>query len=381
VGNRLTRVIGTTTDTYAYSPTANRIGTITTGSNVRTFGYLASGQVSSDVRDASHSYSFTANDNGRNASAALNSTTAGTYVYNAFEQRVQKTAGGVTTQFVYDRSGHLLEEANASGATQKEYIWLDDMPVAVVDDTGASPVLYFIHADQLGTPQKITDGSMNIVWDGVFDPFGNPVSGGSGSATWGSAQWGSFNWGATGPNLSLTNLRFPGQYFDSETVLNQNWNRDYDPSVGRYIQSDPAGLDGGTNTYSYVDGSVLTDTDPLGLIDNCMFKGNCPAPIKPLTPSQEAEANKELGYLYREVTFIAAFAPTFRACITGAEIVFGRTRIAPFGNRTGNRLGELPHYHRRGVDPATGETIPGQSPSRHRPWETKSPDTSFWDRF
>ena len=51
VGNRLTRVIGTTTDTYAYSPTANRIGTITTGSNVRTFGYLASGHVSSDVRD------------------------------------------------------------------------------------------------------------------------------------------------------------------------------------------------------------------------------------------------------------------------------------------------------------------------------------------
>jgi YD repeat-containing protein len=200
VGNRLTRVIGTTTDTYAYSPTANRIGTITTGSNVRTFGYLASGQVSSDVRDASHSYSFIANDNGRNDSAALNSTTAGTYLYNAFEQRVQKTAGGVTSQFVYDGAGHLLEEANASGVAQKEYIWLDDMPVAMVDDTGSSPVLYFIHTDQLGTPQKITDGSMNIVWDGVFDPFGNPVSGGSGSATWGSAQWGSFNWRATGPS-------------------------------------------------------------------------------------------------------------------------------------------------------------------------------------
>ena len=46
VGNRLTRVIGTTTDAYAYSPTANQISTITTGSNVRTFGYLASGQVS-----------------------------------------------------------------------------------------------------------------------------------------------------------------------------------------------------------------------------------------------------------------------------------------------------------------------------------------------
>ena len=173
-GNRLTRVIGTTTDTYAYSPTANQISTITTGSNVRTFAYLASGQVSSDVRDATHSYGF----------------------------------------------------------------------------TGSSPVLYYIHTDQLGTPQKITDGSMNIVWDGVFDPFGNPVAGGTGSATWGSAQWGSFNWGATGPSLSLTNLRFPGQYFDSETVLNQNWNRDYDPTIGRYIQSDPISFDGGPNLYT-----------------------------------------------------------------------------------------------------------------------------------
>jgi RHS repeat-associated protein len=179
---------------------------------------------------------------------------------------VQKTAGGVTTQFVYDSSGRLLEEANASGVAQKEYIWLDDTPVAIVDDTGTSPVLYFIQTDQLGTPQKITDGSMNIIWDGAFDPFGNPVTGGMGSATWGSAQWGGFSWGATGPNLSLTNLRFPGQYFDSETALNQNWNRDYDATVGRYLESDPLGFDGGTYlTYEYAGGNPINNDDPLGL--------------------------------------------------------------------------------------------------------------------
>jgi RHS repeat-associated protein len=264
VGNRLTRVIGTTADTYAYLPTTNQVSTITTGSNVRTFSYLANGQVSSDVRDSTHNYSFTANNNGRNASASLNGTTAGAYLYNALEQRVQKVAGSTTTQFVYDRFGHLLEEASASGVAQKEYIWLDDMPVALVDDTGSSPVLYYIHTDQLGTPQKITDGSMNIVWDGVFDPFGNPVGGGSGSATWGSAQWGSFNWGATGPSLSLTNLRFPGQYFDAETALNYNYLRDYDPTIGRYIQSDPASLRGGINTYSYVENDPLDGIDQFG---------------------------------------------------------------------------------------------------------------------
>ena len=103
---------------------------------MRSFSYLASGQVSQDVRDPSHTYTFAANDNGRNASASLNGSTVGSYLYNAFEQRVQKVAGGVTTQFVFDRFGHLLEEANGSGALQQEYIWLDDLPVAMVDDTG-----------------------------------------------------------------------------------------------------------------------------------------------------------------------------------------------------------------------------------------------------
>src|SRR5690606_31312134 len=67
------------------------------------------------------------------------------------------------------------------------------------------------------------------------------------------------------------NLRFPGQYFDAETGLHYNYFRDYEPGTGRYVESDPFGLQAGPSLFSYVGSAPLTWIDSLGLRRHCTW--------------------------------------------------------------------------------------------------------------
>ncbi|MES2206098.1 MAG: RHS repeat-associated core domain-containing protein [Pseudomonadota bacterium] len=67
------------------------------------------------------------------------------------------------------------------------------------------------------------------------------------------------------------NLRYAGQYFDSETGLHESRYRYYDPKTGRYLTPDPIGLAGGMHRYNYVSGDPINKTDATGLCPLCVI--------------------------------------------------------------------------------------------------------------
>lgn len=103
-------------------------------------------------------------------------------------------------------------------------------------------VYYWYRNDHLGTPQKITTTSGAVVWSAVYDSFGNCQ---------------------IGTETITNNLRGAGQYFDAETGLYYNYHRYYDPTIGRYLRTDPFGQ--GLNLYAYCFNNPHSWIDPLGL--------------------------------------------------------------------------------------------------------------------
>ena len=156
-----------------------------------------------------------------------------------------KSRGQVTTLYHYDLAGQLIAETQADGTPVKDYLWAGSLPVAQVDTDGATDTVSYLHADQLNTPRAASDAAGYVLW-----------------------RWEGEAFGASAPAAESSievNLRFPGQYYDAETGLHYNYFRYYEPETGRYVTSDPIGLDGGLNTYAYVANSPLLRVDPEGL--------------------------------------------------------------------------------------------------------------------
>ena len=109
--------------------------------------------------------------------------------------------------------------------------------------------IYYVHTDHLNAPRRVTATNNALRWKWDREPFGT----------------GTVNSNPSGLGTFTYNLRLPGQFFDTETGLNYNYFRDYDPAIGRYVESDPIGLTGGINGYVYAGSSPVGSFDPKGL--------------------------------------------------------------------------------------------------------------------
>jgi len=255
VGNRATQVGPDVvanlmqTDTYTYlaglGTASNRLQSIAVdGVLDRTFTYDAAGSVTYDDRNGV-GYGYTYNAAGRMSSMSIDGVVQAEYEYNVLGQQVVRrlTQAGQVIHSIHDASGNRIaeydvDEVAGTSTLLREYIWMDGMPVAVVQ----GGVVYYIRVDHIGRPVFATDSSANIVWEVNYLPFGGVES-------------------SSGSNIDL---RFPGQWFQLESGLHQNWMRDYDPTTGRYMQADPLGLVDGASVYGYARQNPMRYTDPRG---------------------------------------------------------------------------------------------------------------------
>jgi RHS repeat-associated protein len=176
----------------------------------------------------------------RNASNTL----IAAYSYDPFGRRLSKDAGSSKTYYFYNEEG-LIAEADATGQLTKSYGYAPGSSYSTNPLWQKSGNAYYIYQnDHLGTPQKLLSQSGAVVWSATYDAFGKATV-------------------DAGSSIS-NNLRFPGQYYDAETGLHYNWMRFYDPTTGRYVTSDPIGLEGGINIFAYVGGNPNSNYDPTG---------------------------------------------------------------------------------------------------------------------
>jgi RHS repeat-associated protein len=207
------------------------------GGVTRSFTYSPSGNVTvDDLAGSATNLTYNAAD--RLVQVSTGGIPLVDYVYGATGQRAIKATPTATTHYLYDPGGALYAETDGAGTVLREYITLGGATIAIVDAMGTS----FVHNDHLATPQVMTDGTAAVVWDASYRPFGE----------------------ATIAGAVANQQRFPGQTADAETGYSDNWYRTYDPSLGRYLQSDPIGLTAGFNTYAYVGGNPVMYADPTG---------------------------------------------------------------------------------------------------------------------
>jgi RHS repeat-associated protein len=402
--NRLTGVSvgGTPVESYTYDAVGNRtashlsssytMGSFNrlTATNSATYSYNANGSMTGKTEGlVNWTYGW---DRENKMVSAGDGTTSVSYQYDALGRRIKRTHGSSVEKYTHDGLDVVLDDVNSTLTKYQNGPGIDNKFKAV---TSATPV-YFLQ-DHLGSSVALANSAGSVTDSNGYDSFGNPTNG-------------SFP----------SRYQFTSREIDALTGLQFSRARFYDQDLGRFVSEDPIGFRGGDmNLYGYVWNSPPNFTDPLGLDgwgnDSADWWDDRIATAKDFwgggdfpifwTPGlgtttfwgglgglgdmlrcgsgfgQAYYSNDENGYgraafaamdISRCSALFAALAgPIAKPAAVGREYCPTKNvRIAPFGNRTGHKYGELPHYHRGIPDPRRpGHSLPGQGKKNHRPWE------------
>ncbi|MBA3688501.1 MAG: RHS repeat-associated core domain-containing protein [Chloroflexi bacterium] len=280
---------GETYRTYTYDPVGNRL---TEGSNAGSTTYLY------DVADrltsvtppgqSAISYAFDANGNQTSAGAT-------TYTYDLADLLKTATVGAVTETYAYAGDGTRLSGSTGGGASQTtKFLWdrTFGLPQLAIERDGSDALLrsysygldllrqtagstaYYYHADALGSVTDITSSSGSSLTWGEHYPFGLVRQAGSGAGA------------PTGQPFN-----FAGEQLDAVTGLYHLRARQYDPSIGRFLTTDPVAgraADPYSSNYSYAGNNPILFADP---------SGRCFGPLIFLLPECISAAVGVLGYL------------------------------------------------------------------------------------
>jgi RHS repeat-associated protein len=197
-------------------------------------------------------------------------------LHDALGRRTQKTVNGNTWHYYWD-TDRLAAEVFPDGRL-RVYVYPDGfslVPLLFIDydNIDADPAAgkrYHVHTDHLGSPELVLDDAGHTLWRARIDAYGTAHV-------------------DVGREFHQP-LRWPGHYYDAETGLHENRFRTYSPELGRYLQCDPIGTEGGLNLYSYTD-NPLREVDLRGEAKSpCPNGKDCPQRKK---REQEAGDDKE----------------------------------------------------------------------------------------
>jgi len=168
-----------------------------------------------------------------------------TYTYDPSGRRIAKDVDGVVTKYVYD-GDQCIAEYDANDVLLRKYIHGPsiDEPICMIEAAGGYAGTYYYHFDALGSVVALSDADGDTVQVYEYDVYGQVA--------------------ASDPNHPNRFL-FTGREFDTETGLYYYRARYYNPTIGRFLQTDPIGYGDGLNWYAYCGNMPTELTDPYGL--------------------------------------------------------------------------------------------------------------------